>query len=396
MLPDPLPQPVAARDLHRLLLGPGPSNADPRVAAATGLPLIGHMDPAFVAILDEICSMLRPLFGTTNPVTFAASGTGSAGMELLAMNLIEPGDTVIVGVNGVFGGRIAAAARKLGATVVEATAAWGQPLEVADVAAALMRAGGSAHIVWLVLAETSTGVRQHDIAAFADLAHDHGALLLLDCVTALGGLPLCVDAWGVDAAFAGTQKCLGVTPGCAPVTLGPRALAKFQARRAPVPSWYFDLEALLGYWEGRSGRRIYHHTAPIAPLLGLHESLRLLHVEGLEAVFARHAAAAVELSTGLEKRGFMYVVSDPAARLPMLHAVRPPAGVDEAALRTYLLREHGIEIGAGLGALAGQAVRIGLMGPNARSDVVQRLLAALDAGSDNGGIKGRHATIRTP
>lgn len=361
---------------HRYLFGPGPTNASPSVLEAAGLPLIGHLDPVFSDILEDLCTGLRALFGTSNQVTFAASATGSAGMELLAMNLVEPGDTVLIGVNGVFGNRMTEACEKLGATVIQAKAAWGEAISL-DV---LKDAAGDAQIdiVWLVHAETSTGVHQCDLAEIGEWVHSQGALFFLDTVTSLGGLPVELDAWGVDAAFSGSQKCLSVTPGLAPVSIGTRALAKFEQRKTPVPSWYFDLAKLLQYWQVKDGRRAYHHTAPIAPLLALHQSVTDILTEGLNQVYARHTEVGDFVMTELQARGFEYVVQTPAERLPMLHCVRVPEGVDEAQLRQRLLQDHNVEIGSGLGAFAGTAVRIGVMGYNANIERVTYLLNALD------------------
>lgn len=344
------------------------------------LPLVGHLDPFFSTVIDELQVGLRRLFGVDHPVTFAASGTGTAGMELLLANLLEPGDTALVVVHGVFGGRMREACNKLGVETLVLEAAWGTAPDPAALDAVWDAAGRPALAALLAVhAETSTGVLLPDPAAFGNWARTHGALFILDTVTSFGGLQLDLPGWQVDAAFAGSQKCLAASPGLAPVTLGPRALERFAARRAPVPSWYLDLGKLLGYWEARAGHRVYHHTAPIAPLFGLHEAVRLVLTEGLPAVEQRVRSAAARLTTGLEARGFRYVVEDPAERLPTLHCLRPPAEVDEAQLRAALLAHHGLELGAGLGSLAGRALRIGLMGPNASDDGVTTVLAAIDA-----------------
>ncbi len=355
---------LSERGISRHLFGPGPANSDPRVAGAASLPLIGHMDPGFSVIMDEICDGLREVFGTANPCTFPVSGTGTAGMEFLAVNLVEPGDRVVVGVNGVFGGRIAEMVTKLGGHVIRVQAPWGQPIGPDAIRQAVANAG-SIDIVWLVHAETSTGVQQPDLDKIADIARANGALMLVDTVTSFLGLPIDVDRTGIDSAFSGSQKCLGVTPGLAPATIGPRAVERFRRRRSPVPSWYLDLDKLLAYWESTDSRRSYHHTAPIGPLFSLHEALRISQEVGLDAVRQRLRRAADVLANGLTELGFQYVVTDERHRLPMLHCVRPPAGCDESRLRQLLLERHQVEVGGGLGDLAGQAVRIGLMGANA-------------------------------
>jgi alanine-glyoxylate transaminase/serine-glyoxylate transaminase/serine-pyruvate transaminase len=353
-----------------LLLGPGPSNVSAAVRAATARPTLGHLDPEFLEIMDELQAGLRGVFRTRNPLTIAVSGTGSAGMEAMLTNLIERGDRALVCVNGVFGGRAAELCRRLGGEVEELAFPWGEPVDPDAVRAALERA--PARALFFVHAETSTGALS-DAAAIAAAGREHGALVLMDCVTSLGGLPVEIDAWGVDAAFSGTQKCLSVPPGLAPLTVGERALARMDARAAPPPSWYLDLGMVRSYW---GPERKYHHTAPVNMLFGLAEALRGIAEEGLDARFSRHRAAHERLTAGLDTLGLSLVPPE-GARLPMLNAVRVPAGVDEAAVRRALLANHDIEIGAGLGALAGKVWRIGLMGENARDDVVDRFLAAL-------------------
>ncbi len=369
----PLPPSILDRIPPRLLLGPGPSNSPESVLRVSALPLVGHLDPVFTQILDELQGMLRQLFQTENKVTFAASGTGSAGMELLAANLFEPGDEVIVGRNGVFGGRIGDALTKLGARPIPVDAPWGEPI-APDAVAAAWKAHPDAKAVWIVHAETSTGVLQPAMEAFGAIARSHDGLFLVDCVTSLGGAPVRIDAWQADAAFSGTQKCLNVTPGLAPVTLGERALAKLAARKHPVPSWYFDLSLLTRYWTSGEGTRVYHHTAPITSVYALHEGARLALEEGLENRWASHLQMGDRLTQALEALGFRYRVGNPEHRAPMLHAVIPPEG--KAGRRPELLAQ-GIEVGAGLGEWAGDTWRVGLMGINASEDVIETLVAAL-------------------
>ena len=352
-----------------LLLGPGPSNVSPAVRAAMARPTIGHLDPEFLALMDALQRDLRDLFRTDNHLTIAVSGTGSAGMEALLTNLVEPGDAVLVCVNGVFGGRAAELCRRLGASVNELAFPWGHAVDPEAVEREL--AETPARAVFFVHAETSTGALT-DAGAVAQVARDAGALVLMDCVTSLGGLPVEIDAWGVDAAFSGTQKCLSVPPGLAPLTVGGRALERLDARRGPPPSWYFDLGMVRRYW---GPDRTYHHTAPVNMLFGLAEGLRALHAEGLEERFGRHRAAHARLLDGLDALGLSLLPCEPE-RLPMLNAVRVPDGVAEAAVRRGLLERHDIEIGAGLGELKGRVWRVGLMGENARPEVVDRFLEA--------------------
>ena len=365
VLPDVLAPPP------RVLMGPGPSDVPAEVLAALSRPCIGHLDPAFIRIMDENKAMLRQVFGTSNAMTLPMSGTGSAGMETLFVNLLEPGDRVLVGVNGVFGGRMCEVARRCGATVDRVEAPWGQPLSVEAFREAA--AGREYKLLALVHAETSTGVLQ-DLAGFRALCDELGALLLADCVTSLGGVPVDLDAHGVDAAYSGTQKCLSVPPGLAPVSLSERAMAVVQGRPAPVQSWYLDLSLLASYWSG--SKRAYHHTAPVNMNYALHAGLWLALAEGLEARFARHRAHGAALAAGLEALGLTLPVA-PAHRLPQLTLVEVPESVDEAAVRRRLLEEHGLEIGGGLGAFAGRAWRIGLMGASCSRQHVALCLAAL-------------------
>ncbi|MCC6765821.1 MAG: alanine--glyoxylate aminotransferase family protein [Deltaproteobacteria bacterium] len=356
---------------ERLLLGPGPSQVHPRVLAALGLPLVGHLDPAFVALMDETKRMLREVFGTTNGLTIPISGTGSAGLEAAIVNLVEPGDEVVVGVNGVFGTRLTDVAERAGATVVRAEAPWGEVVPAGTIAAALGRARKPRLLV-LVHAETSTGAWQ-PLEEASRLAHEHGALFVIDCVTSLGGCPVDVDRMGVDAAYSGTQKCLSCPPGLSPVTFGPRAVERLRARTHKVQSWYLDLTMLEKYW---GEERVYHHTAPISMNYALYEALRVVLEEGLDARFARHRRNHEALVAGLEALGLAMAVA-PERRLWMLSSVRIPAGVDDAAVRRALLEEDRIEIGGGLGPLKGQTWRIGLMGESSTDASVRRLLTAL-------------------
>ncbi len=359
---------------ERLLLGPGPSNVHPDVLAAQALPLVGHMDPVFLAVADRVQEQLRILFGTENRLTLPLSATGSGGMQACFANLIEAGDTVVVGVAGVFGERMCDVARRLGARVVRVETEPGTALEAASMAGAIERERPA--LVAFVHAETSTGVHQ-PVEAIAGAARAAGALVILDCVTSLAGLPVTLDAWGIDAAYSGTQKCLACPPGLSPASFGERALVRVRSRRTPVPTWYFDVELLAGYY---GSDRVYHHTAPISAVLGLEAALERVREEGLEARAARHRRVAAHLVEGLETRGFTPLVA-PEHRLPMLTSTRLPAPVTrrgEAEVRRALLDRHGIEVGGGLGKLAGSIWRIGLMGENARPEVVDRLLAALD------------------
>jgi alanine-glyoxylate transaminase/serine-glyoxylate transaminase/serine-pyruvate transaminase len=353
-------------------MGPGPSNAAPEVLEALGRPLLGHLDPDFLAVMDSTSAMLREIFRTSNRMTFPVSATGSAGMEAAIVNVIEPGDVAIVCVNGVFGTRMAEVARRARANVVAIEAPWGSPIEAAQVRDALIE-HPDAKVLCLVHAETSTGVAQ-PIDEIAGLVRDTDTLFLLDCVTSLAGMPVEIDAWGVDVAYSGTQKCLSVPPGLAPITFSERALDAVRARQTPVQSWYLDVSLLEGYW---GTDRVYHHTAPISMVFALHAGAKVVLDEGLEARWVRHEDAAIALSDALTARGFGYVAPE-GVRLPMLHCVELPAGLDEADGRKRLLAEHSIEVGAGLGPFKGRCWRIGLMGHNARTENVDRFIAALD------------------
>ncbi len=356
-----------------LLMGPGPSCVPLEVYQALARPTIGHLDPRFIRMMDEIKSLLRTLMQTENPMTLPISGTGSAGMETCFVNLVEPGDAVLVLINGVFGLRMADVAGRLGAQVDTIEFEWGTPVRV-EAAAERLR-NQSYTIVAVVHAETSTGVC-NPVAELGPLVRENGALYLVDTVTSLGGMPVETDRWGADAVYSGTQKCLSCPPGLAPVTFSERALKKLAGRKRKVPNWYLDINLLTQYWEG--AKRVYHHTAPVNMLYGLYQALRLIVAEGLAEVFARHRLAHERLVAGLAGLGLGMLV-EPGARLPMLNAVKVPPGVDEADVRRRLLEEHNIEIGAGLGPLAGKIWRVGLMGHTARPANVDRLLDALKA-----------------
>ncbi len=359
---------------ERLLLGPGPSNVHPSVLAAGQQPLVGHLDPAFLAVLDETSERLRRIFGTANPLTLPISATGSAGMEACLVNLLEPGDEIVVGVAGVFGERMSEVAGRAGARVTRVETEPGTALAADAMADAISRVRPK--VVSFVHAETSTGVHQ-PVEAIAEAAREVGALVVLDCVTSLAGLPVELDRWGIDAAYSGTQKCLSVPPGLSPVSFSERAVEAVRQRSRPVQSWYLDVTLLAGYYG--DGERVYHHTAPVAAVTALCQGLRRVEDEGLEARFARHREAAAHLVDGLAPLGFEPLV-DEAIRLPMLTSLRLPESIlagGEAAVRRALLERHGIEVGGGLGKLAGRIWRIGLMGENARIEVVDRLLHAL-------------------
>ncbi|MFQ5515675.1 MAG: pyridoxal-phosphate-dependent aminotransferase family protein [Myxococcota bacterium] len=354
---------------ERLLLGPGPSNVCASVREALGRPLLGHLDPAFLIILDDVQRMLQELFQTRDALTLPISGTGSAGMEACLINLLEPDECALVAVHGVFGERMVSIVERAGARALRVESEMGTIVEPERLVRAIRTQRPD--LVALVQAETSTGVAQ-PIREVASAARASGALVVVDCVTSLSGMKLQLDAWEIDAAYSGTQKCLGAPPGLAPLAFGPRALEKLERRRTPVQSWYLDL-GLIGRYFG--AQRVYHHTAPISMIYALHAALERILEEGLEARIARHLEAHRHLVLGLDSLGFRMLV-DPAHRLPMLNTVQPPVA-DEAGLRARLLAEHGIEVGGGLGKLAGRVWRIGLMGENARTEIVDRLLAAL-------------------
>jgi alanine-glyoxylate transaminase/serine-glyoxylate transaminase/serine-pyruvate transaminase len=358
---------------RRTLMGPGPSDVPQRILDAMARPTIGHLDPAFTDMMEQTKTLLRYAFQTENKLTFPVSGPGSVGMETCFVNLVEPGDKVIVCVNGVFGGRMLENVKRTGGVPVVVEDAWGRAVDPAKVEAAFSN-HPDAKILAFVHAETSTGA-QSDGAALAAIARKHGALVIMDCVTSLGGTPVLIDAWGIDAAYSGSQKCLSCTPGLSPVTFSERAIEKVKVRKTPVQSWFMDLNLVLGYWSGE-GKRTYHHTAPINPLYGLHEALVMLAEEGIENAWARHRAQHEALKAGLENLGLEFIVPE-SERLPQLNSVTIPAGVDDAAARARLLSEFNLEIGAGLGVLAGKIWRIGLMGASARRENVDYCLKAL-------------------
>jgi alanine-glyoxylate transaminase/serine-glyoxylate transaminase/serine-pyruvate transaminase len=356
---------------QRVLLGPGPSDVPARVLSALARPTIGHLDPVFLQLMDDIRAKLKQVFRTNNEMTLAVSGTGSAGMETLFVNCIEPGDKVLIAINGVFGGRMKDVAERCGAQVETIEAPWGQVFDQDKLIEAIKRVKPKAFAI--VHAETSTGVHQ-PVDKLGAACKDAGALFLMDCVTSLGGAPVETDAWGVDAAYSGTQKCLSCPPGLAPVTLSSRAVAKLDARKSKVQSWYLDLSMVRQYW---GKERFYHHTAPINMLYALHESLSIVLEEGLDNRFARHRAMHEMLRAGLKELGMDYV-SQEGHHLPMLNAVKIPDGFEDVPTRKKLLEDYGIEIGGGLGNFKGKAWRIGLMGEASTKRNVALLLAALE------------------
>jgi len=356
----------------RILLGPGPSNVHPRVQLAMAAPMVGHLDPYFVKIMDDTVELLRYLFRTQNKLTFPISGTGSAGMEASFCNFLEPGDTVVIGVNGVFGERMVDNAARLGAEVVPVTAEWGNIIEAEAIEAAF-KYHKKVKMLALVHAETSTGALQ-PLADASKLAKQYGALFLVDTVTSLGGQEVAVDDWGIDICYSGTQKCISCPPGLAPFTVNQKALDIMQARKAKGPSWYLDLGLLSAYW---GTGRIYHHTAPVSMIYALHEALALIYEEGLDARLKRHQKNAAALTTGLEAMG-MVMHARAGHRLNSLNSVRIPAGVDDLRVRQKLLNEYNLEIGGGLGPLKGKIWRIGLMGESSSESNVLYLLYALE------------------
>jgi alanine-glyoxylate transaminase/serine-glyoxylate transaminase/serine-pyruvate transaminase len=354
----------------RLLMGPGPSDVAPSVLNAMSQPLVGHLDPFFVQMMEELKSMLRQVFLTKNEMTFPVSGTGSAGMEFCFVNLLEPGNEVVIGVNGVFGTRMVDVAERCGAKVIKVEAPWGRIIEPQQVADALKNSRPK--LVAIVHAETSTGALT-PIAEISKLAREAGALFVLDTVTSLGGCPVKIDEWGVDAVYSGTQKCLSCPPGLAPVSLSPRAVETAKKRKTKVQSWYLDVNLLSSYW---GQERVYHHTAPITMNYGLHEALRLVLQEGLENRWRRHEQNHLALKQGLAEMG-LSIVSQAGHQLWQLNAVGVPEGKDEASVRKRLLSENKIEIGAGLGPMKGKIWRIGLMGETSTAENVAKVLKAL-------------------
>lgn len=358
----------------RTLMGPGPSDVSPRVTAAMARPTIGHLDPAFIQMMDEIKTMLKYVFQTENELTMPISAPGSAGMEACFVNLVEPGDRVIVCQNGVFGGRMKENVERFGGEAIMVMDEWGEAVDVAKVKAALEQ-HDNVKAVAFVHAETSTGARS-DAKAICALAREHDCLTIVDAVTSLGGSELRVDEWGIDAIYSGTQKCLSCPPGISPVSFGPRAVEAVKNRKTAVPSWFLDTNLVMGYWGG-GAKRAYHHTAPVNSLYALHEALVIVQEEGLENAWARHQKHHDALKAGLEAMGLAFLV-DEASRLPQLNSVFIPEGVDDAAVRTALLGEYSLEIGAGLGAFAGKVWRIGLMGAACNKRNVMLCLTALE------------------
>lgn len=359
----------------RLLMGPGPSDVHPRVLEAMARPTLGHLDPDFQNLMEEIKGGLKRLFKTKNRMTFPVSAPGSAGMESCFVNLVEEDDCVIVVKNGVFGERMRQNVMRAGGRPVVVDVEWGKAPDLNLIEGALKQ-NPDARIVAFVHAETSTGVRA-DAEGICQLAAQHDCLTIVDAVTSLGGIAVEVDKWGIDAIYSGSQKCLSCTPGLSPVSFSEAALDKIKSRESLVRSWFLDLTLVMDYWEGEGGRS-YHHTAPVNALYGLHEALVMLFEEGLENTIHRHEATHKKLVSGLSDMGLSLLVNQDV-RLPQLNAVNVPSGVDEAGVRARMLNDHGIEIGAGLGPLAGKIWRIGLMGNSARDESVTRCLQALSA-----------------
>lgn len=371
----PAPRFTAFNPPRRILMGPGPSDVYPEVLAAQSRPTIGHLDPLFVGMMDELKSLIQYAFQTKNEMTMAVSAPGSAGMETCFVNLVEPGEKVIVCRNGVFGERMRQNVERVGAIAVLVDNEWGAPVDPAAVEAAL-KANPDAKFLAFVHAETSTGALS-DAKTLCALAKTYGCLSIVDAVTSLGGVELRVDEWGIDAIYSGSQKCLSCVPGLSPVSFSPAAVEKLKNRKTPVQSWFLDQSLVMAYWTSAGGKRSYHHTAPVNALYALHESLRMFAAEGLENAWQRHHEMHLVLRAGLEKLGLNFVVAEDY-RLPQLNTVYIPAGVDDAAVRTRLLKDYNLEIGAGLGALAGKAWRIGLMGFGARRENVALCLKALE------------------
>jgi len=362
-------------------MGPGPSDVHPRVTAAMARPTIGHLDPAFVGMMDEVKQMLQYAFATSNKLTIPVSAPGSAGMESCFVNLVEPGDKVVVCQNGVFGGRMKENVERCGATPIMVEDEWGKPVDpnkVEDV----LKSFPDTKIVAFVHAETSTGA-QSDAKTLCEIAHKHDCLTIVDAVTSLGGSELLVDDWEIDAIYSGTQKCLSCTPGISPVSFNDRAVEVIKNRHTKVQSWFLDTNLVMGYW-GPNAKRAYHHTAPVNALYALHEALVMLQEEGIKHSWERHMHNHLALRAGIEAMGLSFIVDEPH-RLPQLNSVTIPEGVDEALVRSRLLTEFNLEIGAGLGALAGKVWRIGLMGHSSRAENIFLCLSALEAVLDEMG-----------
>jgi len=355
----------------RVLMGPGPSNVSARVLQAMSAPCIGHLDPYFLLVMDETQHLLKYLFQTDNPFTIPVSGTGSAGMETCFVNLVEPGDEVVVCINGVFGMRMADIVRRLGGRLIQVDGEWGRAIDP-EVARKAVR-GKNPKVLALVHAETSTGVCQ-PLEDIAHIAHESGALFLVDMVTSLGGMEVAVDNMGIDVAYSGTQKCISCPPGLAPVTFGPAAIKALESRKSPVVSWYLDMSMVRSYW---GAERKYHHTAPINMIYALREALRIIAEEGLEARFARHQLNHRALVAGIEAMSLAMLVHE-SERLPMLNAVCIPEGVNDIKVRKALLTDFGIEIGGGLGDLQGKIWRVGIMGHSSSRKNVFLFLSAIE------------------
>jgi alanine-glyoxylate transaminase / serine-glyoxylate transaminase / serine-pyruvate transaminase len=378
-----VPQPPPPGPLHlskRVLMGPGPSDVHPRVLKALATPLVGHLDPEFAALMDETQNLLRYVFQTENRLTLAISGTGSAGMETVVVNLIEPGDRMLVCINGVFGARMKDVAERAGAVVTAIERPYGEVFDPDEVRRAVAR--DRPKVVGIVHAETSTGAWQ-PVDEIAKIAHDAGALIALDTVTSLAGVPVEIDGWEIDAVYSGTQKCLSCPPGLAPVSFGPRAVEALNRRKTKVQSWYLDLTMIQRYW---GSDRFYHHTAPISMNYALREALALVAEEGLEARIARHAMNGRALHAGLEAMG-LSLATAAGHRLPQLTCVKIPEGIDDLTVRRRLLSEWGIEIGGGLGPYKGLAWRIGLMGHSSQQKNVTLVLSALATCLDDLGYR---------
>ncbi|ADJ27903.1 pyridoxal-phosphate-dependent aminotransferase family protein [Nitrosococcus watsonii] len=358
----------------RILMGPGPSDVNPRILEAMSRPTIGHLDPVFIAMMNEMKALLQYAFQTSNELTFPVSAPGSAGMEICFVNLLEPGDKVVICQNGVFGGRMKENAERCGAVPILVEDPWGAAVDPNKLEETL-KSHPDARVVAFVHAETSTGACS-DAKTLVEIAHRHGCLTIVDTVTSLGGSPVKVDEWGIDAIYSGSQKCLSCTPGLSPVSFNERAVERVRSRQNKVQSWFLDLSLVMGYWGG-DGKRAYHHTAPINALYGLHEALVVLQEEGLENAWARHQRNYQALRAGIEAMGLQFAVKE-KERLPQLNAITIPAGVDDAAARTRLLQEYGLEIGAGLGEMAGKLWRVGLMGYSSNPRNVLIFLGALE------------------
>lgn len=368
---------------QRTLMGPGPSDVSARVLGALSRPTIGHLDPKFTQLMEEIKELLRFAFQTSHAMTFPVSAPGSSGMEMCFVNLVEPGDKILVCRNGVFGERMRQNVLRAGGEAILVDNAWGAPISIEHVEETLKNHSGIKAVA-MVHAETSTGVRS-DVAKLSQLAHQHQALSIVDTVTSLGGIPLKVDEWELDAVYSGTQKCLSCIPGLSPVTFSERALKAIEARETEVQSWFLDINLVRAYWDGQGGRT-YHHTAPVNQMYALHEALLMLHEEGLQQAWDRHQTHHRALGAGLQALGLKFVV-DEAYRLPQLNSIWAPEGVDEAKVRQQVLNQYDLEIGAGLGDFAGRAWRIGLMGNGCHERNVRLCVTALEDGLRHQGVK---------